>query len=52
MSHSVISRTESGQYPTSVTTPRRLAAGFEIYLVVGFDDRPDEIRDAELVAVS
>jgi ribosome-binding protein aMBF1 (putative translation factor) len=51
-SHSVISRIESGQYPTSVTTLRRLAAAFETHLVVGFDDRPEEIRGAELVAVS
>jgi ribosome-binding protein aMBF1 (putative translation factor) len=51
-SHSVISRIESGQHSTSVTTLRRLAEAFGTHLVVGFDDRPDEIRDAELVAVS
>ncbi|HSZ14403.1 MAG TPA: helix-turn-helix domain-containing protein [Solirubrobacteraceae bacterium] len=51
-SHSVISRIESGQSPTSVTTLRRLAEAFDTHLVVGFDDRPDEIRDAELVVVS
>jgi transcriptional regulator with XRE-family HTH domain len=51
-SHSVISRIESGQRPTSVTTLRRLAEAFDTHLVVGFDDRPDEIRDAELVVVS
>jgi ribosome-binding protein aMBF1 (putative translation factor) len=51
-SHSVISRIESGQRPTSVTTLRRLAEAFDTHLVVGFDDWPDEIRDAELVVVS
>ncbi len=51
-SHSVISRIESGQHPTSVTTLRRLADAFGTHLVVGFDDRPEEIGDAELVAVS
>jgi transcriptional regulator with XRE-family HTH domain len=51
-SHSVISRIESGQHPTSVTTLRRLAAAFETHLVVGFSDEPEEIVDRELVAVS
>jgi transcriptional regulator with XRE-family HTH domain len=51
-SHSVISHIESGQRPTSVTTLRRLAEAFDTHLVVGFDDRPDKIRDAELVVVS
>jgi ribosome-binding protein aMBF1 (putative translation factor) len=51
-SHSVISRIESGQDPTSVTTLRRLADAFETHLVVGFDDNPDKLTDAELVAVS
>jgi ribosome-binding protein aMBF1 (putative translation factor) len=51
-SHSVISRIESGRYPTSVTTLRRLADAFGTHLVIGFEDRPDEIRDGELVAVS
>lgn len=51
-SHSVISRIESGQHPTSVTTLRRLAAAFETHLVVGFADVPDEGRRHELVAVS
>jgi ribosome-binding protein aMBF1 (putative translation factor) len=51
-SHSVISRIESGQHPTSVTTLRRLAAAFETHLVVGFNDEPDALGDRELVAVS
>jgi len=51
-SHSVISRIESGQHPTSVTTLRRLAAAFETHLVVGFSDEPDSMIDGELVAVS
>jgi ribosome-binding protein aMBF1 (putative translation factor) len=51
-SHSVISRIESGQHPTSVTTLRRLAAAFETHLVIGFNDEPEEILDSELVAVS
>jgi ribosome-binding protein aMBF1 (putative translation factor) len=51
-SHSVISRIESGQNPTSVTTLRRLATAFETHLVVGFSDEPDAIVAGELVAVS
>jgi ribosome-binding protein aMBF1 (putative translation factor) len=51
-SHSVISRIESGQHPTSVTTLQRLAAGFETHLVVGFSDEPDAIVDRDLVLVS
>jgi ribosome-binding protein aMBF1 (putative translation factor) len=51
-SHSVISRIESGQHPTSVTTLQRLAAGFETHLVVGFSDEPDAIVDRGLVLVS
>lgn len=50
-SHSVISRIESGQHPTSVTTLRRLAAAFGTHLVVGFNDTPEAIVDRELVAV-
>jgi ribosome-binding protein aMBF1 (putative translation factor) len=50
-SHSVISRIESGQHPSSVTTLRRLAAAFETHLVVGFNDTPEAIPDSELVAV-
>ncbi len=51
-SHSVISRIESGQHATSVTTLRRLAAAFETHLVVGFSDEPESIVSRELVAVS
>ncbi|MGH2844026.1 MAG: helix-turn-helix domain-containing protein [Solirubrobacteraceae bacterium] len=50
--NSVISRIESGQYPTSVTTLRRLAAAFDTHLVVGFGDVPEKLRESELVAVS
>jgi ribosome-binding protein aMBF1 (putative translation factor) len=42
-SHSVISRIESGQHPTSVRTLARLADAFETHLIVGFDDDPDEV---------
>lgn len=51
-SHSVISRIESGQHPSSVTTLRRLADAFETHLVVGFEDEPGKVVAAELVAVS
>jgi ribosome-binding protein aMBF1 (putative translation factor) len=51
-SHSVISRIESGQYPTSVTTLRRLAEAFGTHLVLGFDDQPEQPGHAGLVAVS
>ena len=51
-SHSVISRIESGQHPTSVTTLRRLADAFGTHLVVGFSDEPADMADRELVAVS
>ena len=51
-SHSVISRIESGQHPTSVTTLRRLAEAFETHLVVGFSDEPEAMAEHELVAVS
>ena len=51
-SHSVISRIESGQRPTSVMTLRRLAQAFGTNLVIGFDDHPSGDADGELVAVS
>lgn len=51
-SHCVISRIESGQHPSSVTTLRRLADAFETHLVVGFEDEPDKVVAAEPVAVS
>ena len=47
-SHSIISRIESGQHPTSVTALCRLAAAFETHLVVGFSDEPEAIVDREL----
>jgi ribosome-binding protein aMBF1 (putative translation factor) len=50
-SHSVISRIESGQYPTSVTTLRRLAEAFGTNLVLGFEDNRDMADERELVAV-
>ena len=51
-SHSVISRIESGQHPTSVTTLRRLADAFGTHLVVGFEDELAKVNETELVAVS
>lgn len=51
-SHSVISRIESGQQPTSVTTLRRLAAAFETHLVIGFSDEQMAVVDVGLVTVS
>lgn len=51
-SHSVISRIESGQHPTSVMTLRRLAEAFGTHLVVGFEDHPEDASEVELVAVS
>lgn len=51
-SHSVISRIESGQHPTSVTTLRRLAEAFGTHLVVGFEDQPENASELQLVAVS
>jgi transcriptional regulator with XRE-family HTH domain len=51
-SHSVISRIECGQHPTSVTMLRRLAEAFETHLVVGFEDQPEKASELQLVAVS
>lgn len=51
-SHSVISRIESGQHPTSVTTLTRLAQAFGTHLVVGFEDEPAKAEESELIAVS
>jgi ribosome-binding protein aMBF1 (putative translation factor) len=47
-SASTISRIESGQHVTSVTTLERLAAALEVKLLVGFET---EAGDRELVAV-
>lgn len=51
-SHSVISRIESGQHPTTVTTLTRLADAFGTHLVLGFEDEPASVKEPELVAVS
>ncbi len=62
-SHSVISRIESGQHPTSVTTLERLAEAFDTNLVLGFADdasalakargvTAEQAPDSRLVAVS
>lgn len=45
---STISRIESGQHVTSVTTLERLAAALEVKLLVGFET---EAGDRELVSV-
>lgn len=47
-SSSVISRIESGQHVTSVTTLERLAAALQVKLLVGFET---EAGDRELVAI-
>lgn len=47
-SASTISRIESGQHVTSVTTLERLAAALEVKLLVGFET---EAGDRELVSV-
>ncbi len=47
-SASTISRIESGQHVTSVTTLRRLASALEVKLLVGFET---EAGDRELVSV-
>ena len=51
-SHSVISRIESGQHASSVTTLRRLAVAFETHLVIGFSDEPESGAGAGLVRVA
>jgi ribosome-binding protein aMBF1 (putative translation factor) len=45
-SHSVISRIESGQHPTSITTLERLAEAFDTRLVIGFDDSSTGHQDS------
>jgi transcriptional regulator with XRE-family HTH domain len=42
-SHSVISRLESGQHATNVQTLARLAEAFDTHLIVGFDDKPEDV---------
>lgn len=52
-SHSVISRIESGQQATSVSTLRRLAKALDTRLVVGFSDSdPEDDTVADLVLVT
>lgn len=62
-SHSVISRIESGQHPTSVTTLERLADAFDTNLVLGLVDdlsalskargvTAEHVADSRLVALS
>jgi len=62
-SHSVVSRIESGQHATSVTTLERLAEAFDTNLVLGFADdasalakvrgvTAEQVPDSRLVAVS
>jgi ribosome-binding protein aMBF1 (putative translation factor) len=48
-SHSAISRIESGQHPTSVTTLQRLAEALEVRFVMGFESGPRERPVRELV---
>lgn len=50
-SHSVISRIESGQHPTSVTTLGRLAQAFGTNLLIGFADEPAKASKTDLVTV-
>jgi ribosome-binding protein aMBF1 (putative translation factor) len=49
-SHSAISRIESGQHPTSVTTLQRLAEALEVRFVMGFESGPLERPVRELVS--
>jgi ribosome-binding protein aMBF1 (putative translation factor) len=50
-SHSAISRIESGQHRTSVTTLQRLAEALEARFVMGFESGPIERPLRELVTV-
>jgi len=50
-SHSAISRIESGQHPTSVTTLQRLAAALDVRFVMGFESGSTEKPVRELVRV-
>lgn len=50
-SHTAISRIESGQHPTSLTTIRKLAEAFGFRLLVGFESGPVESPHRELIAV-
>jgi transcriptional regulator with XRE-family HTH domain len=50
-SHSAISRIESGQHPTTVTTLQRLAEALDVRFVVGFESGSEQKPVRELVAV-
>ena len=50
-SHSAISRIESGQHRTSVSTLERLADALEVRFVMGFETGPSEAPLRELVSV-
>ena len=50
-SHSAISRIESGQHPTTVTTLQRLAAALELRFVMGFESGNEDRPVRELVRV-
>lgn len=49
-SHSAISRIESGQHRTSVTTLQRVAAGLGLKLVLGFESGPADEPIRELIS--
>ena len=50
-SHSAISRIESGQHKTSLTTLERLAGALDLRFVVGFESGTREHPVRELVTV-
>lgn len=49
-SHSAISRIESGRYPTTVQTLRRLAKALETHFVVGFADDVPGVPGSDITA--
>lgn len=51
-SHSAISRIESGQHRTSVSTLERLAQALGVRFVMGFETGPSEAPVRELVTAS
>lgn len=50
-SHSAISRIESGQHRTSVSTLERLAQALDVRFVMGFETGPAEAPVRELVSL-
>lgn len=50
-SHSAVSRIESGQHRTSVSTLERLAQALEVRFVMGFETGPVEAPVRELVSL-